>query len=212
MFGKKKPQFTDEIGASARESLLIRTLGPVNGRRVGLFLEIVQIFVLSLALVVLIRTFLVQPFYVKGASMEPNYQDKEYLIIDELTYRFRTPERGETIVFRYPRNPKEFFIKRVIGLPGETVEVFKGKIRLINKDYPKGVVLDEEYLTGIETSGDIQIKAGENEYILLGDNRDHSLDSRVFGAVNFDSIVGRVWFRGWPPGRLGTQDLPDYNI
>ena len=83
------------------------------------FFELVKIIVISLVIIIPVRYFLIQPFYVKGASMEPNFYDHEYLIIDEITYRFRDPERGEIIVFRYPRNPQEYFIKRIIGLPGD---------------------------------------------------------------------------------------------
>src|SRR3990167_3725877 len=91
------------------------------------FLELVKIALLALVTILLIRYYLFKPFYVKGASMEPTFYEKEYLIIDEITYRFREPERGEVIVFRYPENPKEYFLKRIIGLPGETIKITEGK-------------------------------------------------------------------------------------
>ena len=99
-----------------------RTFGPVAGAAVVFILEVIQIVIISAAIIVPIRYFLIQPFYVKGASMEPNFYDHEYLIIDELSYRLRDPIRGEIVVFRYPRDPSQFFIKRVVGMPGETVE------------------------------------------------------------------------------------------
>ena len=105
------------------EPLFLRKFGPVGASVALFFVEVIQIILISCAIIIPIRYFLIQPFYVKGASMEPNFFDSEYLIIDELSYRMRVPERGEIVVFRYPRDPKEFFIKRIIGLPGETVEV-----------------------------------------------------------------------------------------
>src|SRR5690606_17051105 len=131
-------------------------------------------------------------FYVKGASMEPNFYDHEYLIIDELSYRFRDPMRGEIVVFRYPRDPREYFIKRVVGLPGETVEITDGKVIISNAQYPNGLELEEEYLDGVPTDGKKKITLGADEYFVLGDNRDESLDSRAFGPLTRDHIVGRV--------------------
>lgn len=212
MFKKKKPQFTDEIGTSGKERFLVSTFGPKHARWISATLEILQVFVLSLALVLLIRTFLVQPFRVHGASMEPSFIDREYLIIDELSYRFREPVRGETVVFRYPQNPREFFIKRIIGTPGETLEATGGRIHVINDQYPKGIILKEDYLLGAGTSWDRRVSLGVDEYYLLGDNRGQSLDSRMFGPVRGEAIVGRVWFRGWPLGRFGVPELPEYNF
>ena len=122
----------------------------------GLFLlEFVKVAVLAGVTIVLVRYFLFKPFYVKGASMEPNFFDKEYLIIDELSYRLRAPQRGEVIVFKYPENPKEYFLKRIIGLPGERVKVSKGQITIYNQEYPEGIVLNEPYLSGdLLTAGD----------------------------------------------------------
>lgn len=105
--------------------------------------EIIKILLISLAIVVPIRYFIVQPFIVRGASMEPNFHDGQYLIVDEATYNFRKPERGEVIVFRYPRDPSQFFIKRIIGLPGERVQLSKGRVTIFNSDHPSGVLLDD---------------------------------------------------------------------
>src|SRR5665811_413934 len=90
--------------------------------------ETVKVVAISLAIIIPVRYFLIQPFYVKGASMESSFHDHEYLIIDEISYRFRAIERGEVIVFRYPLNPQEYFIKRVIGLPGEGVQIKDGQV------------------------------------------------------------------------------------
>ena len=115
--------------------------------------ELLQIAAISLAIIIPVRYFLIQPFYVKGASMEPNFFDHEYLIIDELSFRLRPPERGDVVVFRYPNDPRQFFIKRVVGLPGETVEIAEGVVKIFNDGFPNGFILPEdEYLRSEFTS------------------------------------------------------------
>lgn len=175
-------------------------------------IEVVQIVLISCAIILPIRYFLIQPFYVKGASMEPNFYDHEYLVIDELTYRFRVPERGEIVVFRYPRDPREFFIKRVIGLPGETVEITDGHVTIYNEAHPNGMLLDEPYLVGAVTDGKKKVTLAEHEYYVLGDNRDESLDSRAFGPLTDEYLIGRVWIRGLPLSRMRTFSAPDYSL
>ncbi|MFA6429248.1 MAG: signal peptidase I [Patescibacteria group bacterium] len=182
------PSGTSSVGADASLK-----------KKIGLFiLELIQVVLISLAIIIPIRYFLVQPFYVKGASMEPNFYDHEYLIIDELSYRFHEPKRGDIVVFRYPRDPAQIFIKRVIGLPGETVEIADGKIKLYNADHPNGIPLEETYLDQVFTSSAQAVTLKAGEYYLMGDNRAASLDSRIFGAVDRQFIVGRVWLRGFP--------------
>ncbi|MEK7585367.1 MAG: signal peptidase I [Patescibacteria group bacterium] len=136
--------------------------------------EVIRFVLVTLLIVVPIRSYVAQPFIVSGLSMTPSFQDGEYLIIDELSYHFRSPAKGEVIVFRYPKDPAKFFIKRVIGVPGETVKV-RGSDRLL----------------------------GPNDYYVLGDNRDMSLDSREWGPVPEDLIKGRVFLRLFPFNRLG---------
>jgi signal peptidase I len=167
----------------------------------GLLFELVQVVSISLAIIIPVRYFLIQPFYVKGASMEPSFYDHEYLIIDEISYRFGHPERGDIIVFRYPNDPKQYFIKRVIGLPGETVEVAGGVIKIYNDQAPNGMVLDETYLDQEYTATTRTVTLKVDEYFLLGDNRMQSLDSRYFGPVKREFVVGKVWLRGWPLDR-----------
>lgn len=173
-------------------------------------LELVEIVVISLAIILPIRYFLIQPFYVKGASMEPTFDDHEYLIIDELSYRFREPERGEVVVFRYPLDPRQYFIKRIVGLPGETVRVSDSKIVVTNVDHPDGFVVDESaYLSpDVMTAGDKTVQLANDEYFVMGDNRTASLDSRTFGPLPVKQIVGRVWIRGWPIDRAAVFRAP----
>ncbi len=172
--------------------------------------EITEIVVISLAIILPIRYFLVQPFYVKGASMEPTFDDREYLIIDELSYRLRQPERSEVIVFRYPLDPRQFFIKRIIGLPGETVKVGGDKIVIVNAAHPEGFALDESAWLppDVPTHGERDVTLGPDEYFVMGDNRTASLDSRAFGPLSSGNIVGRVWVRGWPLDRAAVFRAP----
>ena len=160
--------------------------------------EFIKVVVISVAIVLPIRTYIAQPFIVSGASMEPNFHNGEYLIIDELTYELRLPERGEVVVFRYPLNPSEFFIKRVIGLPGEKVEIKNGKITI------NGLELAEPYLlANLETAPNVKMELTENQYFVLGDNRPHSSDSRFCGALPKEKLMGRALVRLWPIAKAG---------
>lgn len=167
--------------------------------------EIVKVVCISLAIILPVRYYLIQPFYVKGASMEPNFHDREYLIVDEISYRLKSPERGQVIVFRYPKNPQEFFIKRIIALPGEEVQFKDGKVIIFNVAHPDGMTLDEKYLSvNLLTEDDNtgKIKVENNEYFVLGDNRSNSKDSRSFGAVDKSFVIGKILFRGWPVNEI----------
>ncbi len=167
--------------------------------------DVVRILVISLAIVLPIRYFIVQPFVVRGASMEPNFEDREYLIIDEASYYLREPRRGEVVVFRYPKDPRQYFIKRIVGLPGETVEIRQGRIFVANSEFPSGFAIVEEYLDSSDrfTAPEGTTVLGEREYFVLGDNRDASSDSRAWGALERGHIVGRAFLRAWPVGRAG---------
>ncbi len=178
------------------------------------FIELTKIVALTLIVIFAVRHFLFKPFVVKGASMEPNFFEREYLIIDELSYRFVEPKRGEVIVFRQEDDRREFFLKRVIGLPGEKIKVQGGKVVVYNIDNPQGIVVMENgYLPDSSyTSGEMVLTLSEDEYYVLGDNRNVSLDSRKFGSVNRKMIVGRAWLRGFPFDRFGITDLPEYNL
>lgn len=169
-------------------------------------LEFIKIVIISLLIILPIRYFIIQPFYVKGASMEPTFHDHEYLIIDEISYRFNTPSRGEVIVFRYPQNPQEYFIKRIIALPSEKIEIIDGDIFIYNRENPDGFRLDESaYLSANVKTYNVEegsVSLGDNEYFVLGDNRYASKDSRSFGPLNKGFITGKVLLRGWPFNRF----------
>lgn len=168
--------------------------------------EVVKVVALALAIVVVVKHFLFQPFYVKGASMEPTYEDHEYLIIDELTYRFNEPTRGEVVVFRYPNDTRQYFIKRVIGLPGDAVQVKETGVWVNGQQLDESAYLD----ASVQTTGTVDLQLGPQEYFLMGDNRAASLDSRIFGPVKRSYIVGRTWFRAWPFSRLTRFSPPSY--
>lgn len=181
-------------------------------RQVWLFIfDILKIIVLSLAIVLPVRYFLIQPFSVKGASMEPTYYDGEYLIVDEISYRLREPERGEVIVLRNPNRPSEFFIKRIIGLPGETIDIADGSVKIINAAHPEGFTLKESYLPDSTiTSGFRHQELKGDQYFVMGDNRGASLDSRAIGPIPKQNIVGRTWVRVLPLNRATLFSAPQY--
>jgi len=173
--------------------------------------EVAKIIIISLCIVIPIRYFLFQPFFVKGMSMEPNFEDGEYLIVDEITPRIDSYQRGEVIVFKFPQNPSQYYIKRIIGLPGETLELRDGEIVIKNKENKDGFILDEsKYLSADFGSQDLKITLKEDEYFVMGDNRGASADSRRWGALPEKYIVGRVWLRAWPFPRFETIELPSY--
>lgn len=175
-------------------------------RTLGEFLRLVLI---AAAIAVPIRYFIAQPFIVRGASMEPSFFSREYLVIDELSYFFRMPRRGEVVVFRYPLNPREYFIKRVIGLPGETIEVRSDAVYVFDAEHQDGFRLSEPYLAdGLPLRGTIRFTLGEGEYVVLGDNRAASSDSRAWGALERRLITGRAVFRAWPVSRIGLLPQP----
>jgi len=184
-------------------------LKPVKNFFVFLW-EIFKIVLLALVIVIPIRYFLFQPFLVRGQSMEPSFHNNDYLIIDQISYRFREPKRGEVIVFQYPRNTSQRFIKRIIGLPGEALEIENGKVKI--KQNGEIQILDEsDYLPlSIETPGDLETILAENEYFVLGDNRRLSSDSRSWGSLSRGHIVGRVLLRAWPITALALIEEPSY--
>jgi signal peptidase I len=190
----------------------------------GFFVEIVKIFFLALVIIIPIRVFIFQPFFVQGASMESSFEDGEYLIVNEIGYKktevgiedmkigtlrpFRKLERGDVIVFRYPKDPSQFYIKRVIGLAGETVEIKEGKVSIYNKQWPQGKILnetaylDEDVITQVQDNPVLVKTVGEKEYFVMGDNRPNSSDSRVWGTINDTDVIGKVLLRAWPIERM----------
>lgn len=176
------------------------------------FWDIFKILVLALAVILPFRLFVAEPFVVSGSSMLPNYHNHDYLIIDRWTYRSHQPERGDVIVLKFPRDPSQYYIKRIIGLPGEQVKVQNGGVYIFNDDNPGGFRLEEPYLKStVETIGSNQTTSlGSGEYFVLGDNRTGSSDSRVWGILPEANIVGKVWLKAFPLKDFGLFQAPAY--
>lgn len=159
----------------------------------------------------IIRFFLVQPFVVEGISMEPNFFDKEYLIVNKLSYELEKPKRGEVVIFVAPNHPEYDYIKRIIALPNEQVRIYNNEV------YVNGQKLEEEYLGGNEktlvgqdASFILEKKLGTNEYFVMGDNRGHSSDSREWGVLPKENIVGKAWVSVYPWNLFGLISTPNY--
>ncbi len=166
-----------------------------NNDKKGAFIwDLIKFCLISLAIVLPFRLFVAQPFIVSGLSMFPTFDNGQYLIVDELSYRFKSPERGDVIIFHFPNNTKEYFIKRIIGLPGETVSIVGGKVKIVNTEHPEGFLLTEPYIE--DKLSDIeQTILDDSHYYVMGDNRDASYDSRSWGSLSKDLIVGRAFLR-----------------
>ena len=179
----------------------------------GSFLwDLSKILMLGFLIVIFTRYFLFQPFVVSGNSMEPNFSHGDYLIIDEISYRFSGPNRGDVIVLRAPGDDSQFFIKRIVGLPNETVVVNGGKVYVYGGDGSESKILEEDYLLpGTPTQGNGTYKLSSAEYFVLGDNRTASSDSRVWGALERNDIIGRVWVRIFPIAQASVIDQPVYD-
>ncbi|MEK9129792.1 MAG: signal peptidase I [Patescibacteria group bacterium] len=164
--------------------------------------EFIQIILIALAIAFLIKYFLFQPFYVKGASMEPNFYNHEYLIVNKVIYRLNNPQRGDVVVFKYPKSSNDFYIKRIIGLPEEKVKIIGKEITIYNKENPNGKVFDENKFLPeqYKMEKDVDVTLGNDEYFVLGDNRAHSFDSSAesFGSLERKFIIGKTWIRAWP--------------
>lgn len=180
------------------------------------FWEFLKIILIALVIVIPLRYFVVQPFVVNGESMENNFSDKDYLIVDEMTYRIREPKRGEVVIFRYKGNQSEYFIKRIIGMPGERVEVSGGRVTIFNGNNPDGKILVENaYLENSKkTPGEARITLGPDEYFVMGDNRSASSDSRTWGSLNKKDIIGKAWLRLLPLEKIGFVEniTHSYNL
>lgn len=180
-------------------------------KKVGaFFLDVIETVVIALAIFVIAYLFLFQPHQVRGNSMYPNFHDKDYLLTDKISYRLGQPKRGDVIVFVAPKNEEYDYIKRIIGLPGDKIEITQDYKVKVN-----GEILNEPYLpSDYQTFGGNFLEVGKtitvppNEYFVLGDNRSHSSDSRDWGFVPRANIIGKAWFRYWPLNQVGFISSP----
>jgi signal peptidase I len=182
----------------------------------GLAWEMIKTFALAIIIIIPIRLFLFQPFFVDGESMEPSFHNGEYLIVYEHGYKqvdlfewsLAKPKkefsRGEIVVFHPPGNEKQYYIKRVIGLPGESIAIIGGQVVLYNTLHPEGQILAEEYVAeGAELIEMPKKNLTKDEYFVMGDNRMFSFDSRQFGPIKKEMVIGKVLVRAWPPTSIG---------
>jgi len=161
------------------------------------FWELVRFAIIALIIVVPVRVFVVEPFVVSGSSMFPTFENGDYLIIDKISYKLGNPKRDDVVIFRYPNDQTKFFIKRIIGLPNEIVDIKSNTVTITNTDHPKGFVLTEPYVKNI-TNSDTHFELKEDEYFVMGDNRGASSDSRYWGAVKKEFITGKALLRLLP--------------
>jgi signal peptidase I len=180
------------------------------------FFELLKVLVFAAIIIIPVKTFFFQPFFVEGASMEPSFSGGDYLIVNEFGYKttdvrlgdnldfsvkpFRELSRFDAVVFKYPRNPSQYFIKRIIGLPGETVQIKNSQITIYNAEHPTGFLLDDKMFLSPRTvtAETITTELKSHEYFVMGDNRPNSYDSRAIGPIPEDKIIGRVSVRVWP--------------
>jgi signal peptidase I len=160
-------------------------------------------FILILFAILLpIRLFVAEPFLVYGSSMEPNFDTGDYLIVDELTYRFSDPKRGDVVVLTPPYDTSRHFIKRILALPGETIKVEGDKVTITNKEHPEGFILDESYIK-YQSDKVAEFTLKDTEYFVAGDNRAVSYDSRSWGPLPKSDITGRAFLRLYPFKSIG---------
>ena len=167
------------------------------------FWELVRFGLIAIIIVVPIRMFIAQPFIVSGSSMVPTFQDGQYLIVDEISYILGAPKRDDVVVFRNPNNTKIFFIKRIIGLPGETIDINSSanEVTITNKEHPNGFKLDQSFI--VNTGGiDGHMVLGDKEYFVMGDNRPASSDSRYWGTVPKKLLIGKAFLRLLPINKI----------
>ena len=168
----------------------------MKSKTIAFIKELLTFAAISLIIVIPVRIFIAQPFIVSGESMYPTFETGQYLIVDQLSYRFNDPQRGDVVIFNYPKNPSKFFIKRVIGLPSETV-VVDGTSVYITKTDGEEILLKEPYIA-MQKESDIKTTLEDDEYFVMGDNRLASLDSRVWGPLEEKFIVGKAYIRLLP--------------
>jgi len=168
------------------------------------FWEIFRFALIAVAIVIPIRIFIAQPFIVSGSSMVPTFQNGQYLIVDEISYRLGEVKRDDVVIFRYPKDTTKFFIKRIIGLPNETVKINGSNVTIINQEHPEGLQLDQPYVEN-KSSNEMEYDLGNDEYFVMGDNRTGSSDSRYWGPVPKKLLIGRAFLRLLPVNKIGIM-------
>jgi signal peptidase I len=173
--------------------------------------ELIKTLLYMAVIAFTVRAFVLQPFKVEGLSMFPNLHDRDYLLVDKLSYRLSEPRRGDVVVFHYPKNPSVTYVKRVIGLPGETVRIQDSKVYIVNGQFPEGALLTESYIPDENTTlakastANAEFDVPQNSFFVLGDNRMNSFDSRGWGELPRSQIIGRVLILTYPLNRISVS-------
>lgn len=214
----------NEINKDQPQSELLDKINPGGQSRTSSFFsflwDLVKTFIIVMLIAFAIRYFVIQPFVVDGDSMLPSFINNEYLIAEKISYDFQIPHRGDVMIFRYPKNPQIIYIKRVIGLPGEVVEIKENKVFIAQSPNDQAKPLAENYLSSSVKTEVFASEAGEksakivladNEFFVLGDNREHSSDSREWGILPRANIIGRVWITVTPLDRFKFWEHISYS-
>lgn len=170
----------------------------------GFFKELLKFTLLAVCIVLPIRLFIAQPFIVSGSSMYPTFDSGDYLIVDELSYRLNEPKRGDVIIFKYPNDPSKYFIKRIIGLPGEKIDINGTEVKITSPEYPNGKILKEPYVN-YNRNSETHLTLPSDEYFVMGDNRYASSDSRVWGPLKKELIIGKAFVQLYPVNKIGIN-------
>ncbi|MFH2019770.1 MAG: signal peptidase I [bacterium] len=168
------------------------------------FLDFLETIVVSLAIFAVVYIFLFQPHQVEGHSMEPNFQDAEYILTDKISYRMGEPKRGDVVVFHSPQDERVDYIKRIVGVSGDKIMIQEGYVYLNGVKLEEGFINDPgRVVAGKYMRENTQVEVPIGQFVVMGDNRLHSSDSREWGFVLKRQIVGRAFFRYWPISELG---------
>ena len=172
-----------------------------NAKKLSSLREIIESIVIAVILAVVIRMFIIEPFYIPSGSMEPTLLINDRIIVSKVSYYFNEPERGDIVVFKYPKDPERNFVKRLIGKPGEVIELRDSKL------YVDGKQVAQNFLPpGLEYPDYGPIKVPEGQYFMLGDNRNNSEDSRYWGTLPEENIIGKAVVIYWPLNRIGLTN------
>lgn len=174
-------------------------------------LDLAKTVFMIFALAIIIRIFIIQPFIVEGQSMEPNFKNNDYLITEKISYRLRSPKRGEVVIFHPPDNPSINYLKRIIGVPGDKIEIKDGNV-FVNDKKISEPYLKEGDRTVLPAQDSEKITLKDKEYFVFGDNRNHSRDSRELGPIPYDSIVSRIWLRLFPFESINAFAAVEYKV
>ncbi|MBI1864034.1 signal peptidase I [Candidatus Woesebacteria bacterium] len=182
--------------------MLVKRLG-------AFFLDILQVIVFAVSIFLFIYLLIMQPHKIKGSSMEPDFHDGEFLLTDKVTYRFGEPKRGDVVVFKAPPDDSDEFIKRIIGIPGDTIDIKGGKVILNGKEISEPYLTSDTFTSsGVFAKEDVPFTVPTDFYFVMGDNREHSFDGRSFGLINKSKITGRAWVIYWPVSKMGVIKNP----